>query len=169
MNMKEAFEYFDKKRIKYDSLTNNNLIFKIERPTHDMDNTKYELILNNKVMANGICHLIGSYYNELSLWQWAWSIATESKSKNYMSRKILMSAFETDNDDDNKYNSAIFKTSLITSKLYIEHENIEILNYMSMAMYLTKAEWYIKSEAVNGVNNDIIGNYYYTLQTVNIL
>lgn len=177
MDYKAAFEYFDNKKEKhvdFDSVINcesNDIELITSEPENDLDITKFMLINNKtkKILYSGTLNHIGDYNTELSIWQWAWSLPLSRKSENYKAMEILQYGSNIDvSNMKNIYDTAILKSELLNSKLYIEHIELELERYIALSMYLTKSEWYLISVLKNNRKNDkdVIGRSYYLIETL---
>mgnify|MGYP003403150420 CR=1 FL=1 len=164
MNIKDALDYLDEKKLKYENMNKLTANFIVNEKKHDLENTTFEMHVDGKIYATGTCNLIGFFSYEYGIWQWAWSMTTDSQTtKHQIMRKLLMMIidFEIQNSVMN-----ITRTAMLTSKLYIKHPQLELEIYLALIMYLTKAEWYLPVEVSEKTTK---GLYYYTLQTINIL
>jgi len=161
MDFKYIFENFDEKRQKYGNKINKLISdpkydFSINRSSIDMNYSRYTITdkTTNKKLYTGIIHYIATYDENLSIWQWSWSLPYLHKSDNYKARDILKYAFDIDNyiniDNNNVshnrdiYINSCLKAELLNSKLYLEHQTLDINRYIALSIYLTKCIWFIE-------------------------
>jgi hypothetical protein len=133
----KALEYYDKNKIKYNSLFSKikNNKEQIEFIEKKKDTEKNEIIIydeNNKKIAKAKYELIGVYYSIHQLWVWAWALQKVYKNKIYTSRKLLNYGLDIDSF---KYD--LLKTQLTTSRFKITNL-LQLDINIAISSYLTK-------------------------------
>lgn len=178
MIVSKAYEYFDKKDELYKRYLKDNFYdfhAKYNKNASDMDLLQFDIEDANKnIILSGETSIIGYFNISISTWYWGWSVPFPNKAENYLSRKLLTYAFDIDinNPSEDFIKNSLFKSELLTSKIYMENSELEIEKYLAISMYLTKSDYYwklpVSSFNVTDNIDENIGYVYYLLRNVKI-
>lgn len=130
--IKNALEYYDSNKIKYEkffSLVNN---YKIQYNKNDLDDN-YIIFFdnNNNEILKSKYQIISKFDEITNIWIWAWSDITILKKDKYISKQLFDYGFRLEDSEN------LLKLELTTSRYPIDN-NIQIDIYCALISYISK-------------------------------
>jgi len=163
VSLEYAFEYLDNQKVLYNKYTSNDdYIFDYNLPETDMELVNFFIKDKNteKTIISGTCNLIAVYNMDYKIWSWAWSIMHHNMNINFLAKKLLLYSLQI---NINNTLNTITKSELLNTKLHVTSK-LEINKLISLALYLTKSEWYycedIKALDTNNKEQIITQNFW---------
>lgn len=128
--MRDAFQYFDNGREKYEKKIKKFKYFYYNKYDNDID-SDYIIFNdeNGKEIFRSRYGIIGQFTQSTNTWVWAWSVPDTTKKETQLSRNILNYGFDLNLDHIS------LKTALITSRFRITNR-IQLDFYLALASYL---------------------------------
>ena len=137
--IKNALEYYDKNKDKYENFFKKCKYFK-KRDRADNENLDEILFLDKdkKVIHKSQYEILGSFDTDLMLWSWGWSNPRLYKKNTYLISKILNYGINLSPED------IFLKSELITSKFKIS-SRVQLDMHAALATYLSKKEFLLEN------------------------